>query len=379
MGSITRNTIVGPDGVDISYLEALPAGAERIRGTRIEEDPQAMTALPAGGVPTDRPPVFLVHGWPEQANSWRHQLPALAAAGWHVVAPDLRGFGHSGCPDDVAEYRIDRVAGDLLALQDHLGVANAVLVGHDWGSMVVWLTALLHPERTAAVVGMSVPYARFPLPPTQLFDMMRGDRFFYISYFQPIGVAEAELERDVEQTLRKVYWSASGPAMAQAESFGLRPDHPMEGTEFLQTMAEPPGAPDLDAMPWFTDDDMTDAVAAYHRTGFHGGLSYYRSFDANTAFTADLGDDRMTMPSAFLTGTLDPVRGMGAPGPPAGAERIRGTRIEEAPQATAGEEAQAGMLPGFRGNTYIDGAGHWVQQEAPDETNAFLLKFLGAL
>ncbi len=136
------------------------------------------------------PLVVLSHGFPEGAFSWRHQLPALAAAGYHVIAPDQRGYGRSSVPRDVTAYGIDHLTGDLIALVDEAGAEQAVFVGHDWGALIVWDLARLHPERVKAVVGVSVPFVQWPAPPTSLLRAAAGDRFFYMLYFQPVGPAE---------------------------------------------------------------------------------------------------------------------------------------------------------------------------------------------
>src|SRR5215212_3447346 len=151
------------------------------------------------------PAVVLAHGFPELAYSWRHQIPALAAAGYHVIAPDQRGYGKSSRPDKIEDYDILHLTGDLLGLLDELGEEKAVFVGHDWGSMVVWQLSLLAPERVAGVVGMSVPFVpRGPMPPTQLMRQVLGDSFFYILYFQEPGVADADLGRDPATVMRRM-------------------------------------------------------------------------------------------------------------------------------------------------------------------------------
>ncbi len=141
------------------------------------------------------PTVVLSHGFPELAYSWRHQMAPLAEAGYHVIAPDQRGYGHSSAPDEIDAYGIVNLTDDLLALLDHFGKDDAVFVGHDWGALIVWDLARLHPERVRAVVGVSVPFVQWPGPPTQLMKMMYGDRFFYILYFQEPGVAESRTRR----------------------------------------------------------------------------------------------------------------------------------------------------------------------------------------
>jgi pimeloyl-ACP methyl ester carboxylesterase len=300
------------------------------------------------GDPT-APPVILAHGFPECAHSWRHQLPALAEAGYHAIAPDQRGYGHSSAPHDVNAYGIINLTDDLLGLLDETGHQHAVFVGHDWGAMIVWEMARLHPTRVGAVVGASVPFTPWPAPPTQLMKAMWGDRFFYILYFQEVGPADHELEADVTRTMRSFLWGASGEAFA-----GLPTEiPPMEGTGFLDVLPEAPA--ELPA--WLTDDDLAVYVERFTASGFFGPLGYYRNLDANYEVMKDLGADRISMPSFFIGGERDAV--------------------------TAGRpeyiDAMAGLLPDFRGSVVIPGAGHWIQQEAPAEFNAALLGFLATL
>ena len=303
------------------------------------------------------PPVILSHGFPEAAYSWRHQMVALADAGYHVLAPDQRGYGRSSRPAAVHEYGIVELTGDLLGLLDTTGHERAVFVGHDWGALIVWDVARLHPERVRAVVGVSVPFVAWPGRPTELMKMLFGDRFFYILYFQPVGPAEAELGRDPRRTMAGVLWSASGHGWAGPGTVqGELP--PMEGTGFLTRMPEPPplpyGGPEG---PWLTEDDLDVYTEAFTASGFFGPVSYYRNLDANFELVKDLSPDRLTMPSYFIGGTMDPVLAMD----PNGVERMEN------------------LLAGFRGAALLDGAGHWTQQEAPHAFNDALIGFLGTL
>lgn len=299
------------------------------------------------GDPTN-PTVILSHGFPEGAYSWRHQLPVLAAAGYHVIAPDQRGYGQSSLPKNVSDYGILQLTGDLNALLDEAGKDDAVFVGHDWGALIVWEAARLHPERVRAVVGVSVPAVVWPAAPTQLFTMVYGDHFFYMLYFQPVGPAENELEADPYDTMRKVLWGASG------EGFVVPTDlAPMEGTGFLTNMPEPPPLP----WSWCTEADLQHYADDFRRSGFFGPVSYYRNLDANYEVVKHLGLDAVTMPSFFIGGTKDPVLVMDA----TGLDRMRNE------------------LPDYRGAALIEGAGHWTQQEKPGEFNDALLGFLRTL
>ena len=303
-----------------------------------------------------RPCVILSHGFPESAYAWRHQIPVLADAGYHVIAPDQRGYGHSSAPRDVDAYGIGQLTGDLFALLDHYGKERATFVGHDWGSIIVWQAALLQPERVSAVVGVSVPYVEWPGPPTQLMKMVYGDRFFYILYFQQVGPPEAELDADARHTMATVLYGASGEATHGREMPTELP--PMEGTGFLTMMSPPPSLPYTGPEgPWLTAADLDIYADEFAHSGFFGPVSYYRNLDANATLLAELHADRVSMPSYFITGEDDVVRLMDPTGP----ERMRN------------------LLPDYRGETLIAGSGHWVQQETPAAFNAALLGFLRTL
>lgn len=295
------------------------------------------------------PMVILSHGFPECAWSWRHQIEPLAEAGFHVVVPDQRGYGHSDNPKVVDFYNIQNLTGDLFALIDHYGHDDAIFVGHDWGAIIVWEAARLRPDKVRAVVGVSVPFTDWPMSPTTLMKSVYGDRFFYILYFQQVGPPEAELEADVADTLRKVYWGASG------EGFPGMPTElpPMEGTGFISRSAEPPALP----WSWLTQSEFDFYVHQYETSGFFGPVSYYRNLDANYEVTRNLGPERLTMPSYFITGAADPVNMMN-------------------PDAPA---YLAKTLPNFRGSVAIPGVGHWTQQENPHAFNDALLGFLRTL
>ena len=295
------------------------------------------------------PVIVLAHGFPESSWSWRHQVAALAAAGFHVLAPDQRGYGRSTRFDRVEDYGIAQLTGDLLNLVATTGHDDAVFVGHDWGALIVWDLAKLHPERCRAVAGLSVPFVQWPAPPTQLMRAVYGDRFFYILYFQRPDEAEAEMQADVRRTMHGVLWGASGEGFVVPA--GEQP--PMAGTGFLTNM---PAAPPL-PWPWLHEDDLSRYVDDFTASGFFGPVSYYRNLDANYELVHALGPERLTMPTCFVAGRKDPVLVMD----PTGVDRM------------------AAALPDFRGATIIDGAGHWVQQEAPTETNRALLGFVATL
>lgn len=295
------------------------------------------------------PVVILAHGFPECAWSWRHQVPALAAEGYHVLAPDQRGYGRSSRPERVEDYGIVNLTGDLLGLLDDVGQEQAVFVGHDWGSLVTWEVARLHPDRVKAVVGVSVPFTNWPMRPTELFKALFQDRFFYMLYFQEVGPAERELGADVRRTMHDFMWGASG------EMFKGMPAElpPAEGTGFLDMFTDIP-----EHLPsWLSQDDLDQFVDRFEESGFFGPVSWYRNLDANYEVLKDVPPSQVSMPSFFIGGTKDAV-------------------IAGRPEMV---DAMEDMLPDYRGKVMIEGAGHWTQQEAPEEFNAGLLGFLRTL
>ncbi|MEZ5225866.1 MAG: alpha/beta hydrolase [Acidimicrobiales bacterium] len=288
------------------------------------------------------PLVLLSHGFPELAYSWRHQIPALVDAGYRVAAPDQRGYGASDRPDAIDAYDIDHLTGDLVNILDALGEEKAVFVGHDWGSMVVWQSALLVPDRVAGVVGMSVPFApRSEHPPTQIWRHVFGDSFFYILYFQEPGVADADLGRDAATTMRRLLAGMGSSDLAPSVG---------DDAGFVDRFPEPDGLPD-----WLTQDELDHYAGEFSRTGFTGGINWYRNFDRNWERHPELAGARVTVPSLFIGGSADPVLQMVDP------------------------EANVSWLDDHRGNVLVDGAGHWVQQERPDEVNTALIAFLREL
>jgi pimeloyl-ACP methyl ester carboxylesterase len=290
------------------------------------------------------PLVVLAHGFPELGYSWRHQVSALADAGYRVLVPDQRGYGRSSQPEATEDYDITHLTGDLLALLDDVGEEQAVFVGHDWGAMVVWQLALLAPERVAGVVGMSVPFVPRPaMPPVQLMRQLFGEAFFYIIHFQEPGVAEADLGRDPATTMRRMLAGVRSEEGAGIDPAAFAPD----GRGFVDRMPEPDALPD-----WLSQDELDHYVAEFTRNGFRGPVSWYRNLDRNWELTTHLADAKVQAPSLFIGGALDPVLMMTPPG------------------------VGADWLTDHRGDVLVGGAGHWVQQEAPAEVNAALLDFL---
>jgi pimeloyl-ACP methyl ester carboxylesterase len=274
-------------------------------------------------------PVVLCHGFPELAFSWRHQVPALVQAGYRVIAPDMRGYGRSSVPAEVEAYDVLSLCGDLCGLLDALGLERAVFVGHDWGASVVWQLAVAHPERVRAVAGLSVPFVpRAPAAPIPIMRRHLGEDF-YIVWFQQPGVADEALASDVRRTLTTSrQWTARW-----AEEDGSTPKLPA----------------------WLSEQELAVYVEAFERTGFTGGLNWYRNIDRNWELTAPFAERRVEAPAMFLTGELDPVR-----------------RFMSA-------EVMAGWVNDLRAEIVVPGAGHWVQQQAPDVVNSALLEFFATL
>src|SRR6202790_4941374 len=288
------------------------------------------------------PLVVLCHGWPELAYSWRHQIPAIAAAGFQVVAPDMRGFGRTSAPADIGAYSIFDTVGDMVALVAALGEKRAVIIGHDWGAPVAWHAALFRPDIFSAVAGLSVP------PPFRgrgrPLDTLRdsGVANFYWQYFQTPGVAEAEFERDVALTMRLVLGRGiSDPAALFID----------EGKGFLGHLRA-----DLPLPGWLSEADVAYFAEAYKKSGFRGGLNWYRNIDRNWELTAPWQGAQIHQPSLFMAGSKDSV----ITGP-IGAKRV--TELER-------------VLPDLKQKLIIDGAGHWIQQERAREVNAALIGFL---
>lgn len=292
------------------------------------------------------PLLVLCHGWPELWYSWRQQIPALAQAGYRVVAPDMRGFGATEAPADANAYSILHTVGDMVGLVGALGETSAVIIGHDWGAPVAWTAAMMRPDIFRAVVGMSVPHRpRSNDAPLKLLRQAGLHNFYWI-YFQTPGVAEAEFERDVPTTIRKLLYGISGDAPVDRENPMLVP----EGKGFLDPLAVPQALPG-----WLRDEDIAVFATEYRRTGFRGGLNLYRNLDRNWELTAPWHGAQIRQPALFIAGTRDPV--------------IAGQRGE------AAIEHMTRAVPNVK-KVMIDKAGHWIQQERAAEVNAALLEFL---
>ena len=301
------------------------------------------------------PLVLLCHGFPESWYSWRHQLAALAAAGYRAVAPDMRGYGETEAPAGIDQYSLFHLVGDMVGVLDALGEPTAVIAGHDWGAPVAWHSALLRPDRFRAVIGLSVPYRpRGSTAPTA--GMARTDtESFYQLYFQDPGVAEAELDRDARSSLRRILYSASGDAPRRGS--GASRAHiamvPRDGG-FLSVMSDPPVLP-----AWLGEADLDVYARQFERSGFRGGLNWYRNLDRNWELLAPYAGATVQVPALYVAGDRDLVVHF------PGMDRL----LAALPR----------FVPQLRESLMLPGCGHWTQQERAEDVNAAMLRFLRSL
>ena len=297
------------------------------------------------------PLVIFVHGFPESWYSWRHQLGPVASAGFTACAIDVRGYGGSDKPLEVAAYTMEAIVGDLVGVADALSPgAPAILVGHDWGAPIVWNSALTRPDRFRAVAGMSVPFSGVPQRPfTEVFaeHFTAKGRFFYQEYFQAEGVAEAEAEANPRDFVARMMYSISGDVAP-----GNYWDKPL-GATFLD------GLPDPQPLPWLSAADLDYYEAEFKASGFRGPLNRYRNHERDFAWLSGFNGQRIEQPSLFIGGTRDPATTLfGAVSDPVAMMRLFAPRVE---------------------GHVLAGVGHWTQQERPAEVNALLLEWLGRL
>ncbi len=303
------------------------------------------------------PLVVLCHGFPESWYSWRHQLRDLAEAGFHAVAPDMRGYGQSEAPAAIDQYTLLHLVGDMVGLLDALGAPTAVIAGHDWGAPVAWHAALLRPDRFRAVIGLSVPYRpRGATRPTTAMPRT-DDAVFYQLYFQEPGLAEVELGRDPRATLRRVLYSGSGDrprggrvGLGSPDAVGMVP----RSGGFLDHTEDPATLP-----PWLSEADVDYFAGEFARTGFRGGLNWYRNIDRNWELLAPWAGARVTVPALYVAGDRDLVvafRGMDQLIP-----------------------KLATFVPNLRRTLMLPGCGHWTQQERAPEVSAAMIEFLQGL
>ena len=297
------------------------------------------------------PLVLMVHGFPESWYSWRHQLEPIAKAGFTAAAIDVRGYGGSSKPHPVEAYDMASIVADNQAVADQLGGGKAILVGHDWGAPIVWNTALMDTQRFTAVCGMSIPHMGHGAAP--MIDVSRkmyteNGHFFYMVYFQDEGVAEAELEANVRDTIRRVYFAWSGDAPA-----GGWPTGKKHGEPFLLGMTDPGKFP-----AWLSDKDIDYLVKEFEGSGFRGPLNRYRNFHRDYAVASRYAGQKIQQPALFMAGDKD----VGI--------RMFGRDVET---------RMRNHFADLRGFHMIEGAGHWNQQEKPEATNRLLLDWLKTL
>lgn len=276
-------------------------------------------------------PIVLCHGWPEHAYSWRHQVPALVAAGYHVIVPNQRGYGNSSRPAEVTAYDIEHLAGDLVALLDHYGYDDATFVGHDWGAMVVWGLTLLHPGRVNKVINLSLPYQeRGDLPWIEWMEAILGGDFYFVHFNRQPGVADAILDKNTSRFLANLYRKNVPPA------------EPEPGMAMINlARAEVPlGEPVMD------EDELAVFVSAFEVSGFTGSINWYRNLDRNWHLLADV-DPIIHQPALMIYGDRDAV-------------------------------GKAPNLETFVPNVEVVSldCGHWIQQEKPEETSRIMLDWL---
>jgi pimeloyl-ACP methyl ester carboxylesterase len=289
------------------------------------------------------PLVVLLHGFPESSRSWHAQVRALAEAGYMAAAPDLRGYGHSSKPPHVEDYAVMRSVADVAGIADALEAERFVVVGHDWGGGLAWQMALALPERVAASFVLGAPFSpRSPTAPDPTFAAIPHDTFFYIRYFQEIGRPERELDRDVTNSLKTLYWAASGDApfgqwqIAKPGDAGMLDD-------------QTPGN-----LSWLSDADLATFARAFEDDGFGPPLNWFRNLVRNWLDTEPFAKSTVRQPAGFMVGEKD----------------VSLLLMREA------VETIADHVPDLRVNQILPGVGHWTQHEAPNEVNAALLGFL---
>jgi pimeloyl-ACP methyl ester carboxylesterase len=296
------------------------------------------------------PLVLLAHGWPESWYSWRHQITVLAKAGYRVVAPDMRGYGETDAPAEVGAYDIERLTADMVGILDALGEETAIMVGHDWGSIVAWYSVMMYPKRFTALIAMSVPYGGRPKQsPLAYWQEKFGDNFFYILYHNEPGVAEAEYDSDPHGLLSRLYVSPKSPREEPMITDRIR-----SAGGWIGRLGAPKDLPD-----WLTADDLDYIVSQFENAGFRGGVNYYRNFHRNWEITENLADARVKVPTLFIAGEKDVV-------------------IAKA-TTEALTHTMSRVVDDLRDVVLIPEIGHWVQQEAPERTNAVILEFLRGL
>src|SRR5262245_20387383 len=297
------------------------------------------------------PLVLMCHGFPESWYSWRHQMRALADAGFRAVAPDVRGYGQTEAPAEIERYTLLDLVGDLVGLLDAIGAKSAVIAGHDWGAPVAWHSALLRPDRFRGVIGLSVPFRpRTRVRPTTIMPQT-DDAQFYQLYFQAPGVAENEFGRDVRHSFRSPLNDAIGNAVAaHRDTVGMVPRNGGFLTSIMASESLPA---------WISDADVDFLTSEFTRTGFRGGLNWYRNIDRNWELLAPYAGALVTVPALYVAGDRDLV------------VKFRGMD-QLIPNL-------AKFVPNLRRTIMLPGSGHWTHQQRAREVNAAMLEFLKGL
>ena len=306
------------------------------------------------------PLVLLCHGFPETWYSWRHQLRALADGGYHAVAPDMRGFGQTDCPEPIDQYTLLHLVGDMVGLLDALGEDTAVVAGHDWGAPVAWHAALLRPDRFRAVIGLSVPYpypVSSPVRPTSVMPKT-ADAVFYQLYFQTPGVPDAEFAHDVRGFIRGNLFTMSADGPMRTRPPGASPAGMVPRAGGLRARWNALEVPET--LPsWCREVDIDVVANDFARTGFTGGLNYYRNIDRNWELLAPFAGAKVMVPALYMVGQYDITLA------------FEGMR-ELVKNLT-------NIVPRLSQTITLSNCGHWTQQEQPEAVNAALLQFLRAL
>ncbi|HMJ71113.1 MAG TPA: alpha/beta hydrolase [Cyclobacteriaceae bacterium] len=292
----------------------------------------------------DGPLVVMIHGFPELWYSWRHQLTALAEAGYHAVAPDLRGFGESEVSANVKDYSLLQHASDVKALIDHVGVQEATIIGHDWGANIMWIMPMLYPQTVKAVASLSIPFYPEPRDPSRIKSFGSGK----FNQFREPGVTESEFNEDPARFLRLFFYGLSGdapPGTVDTLFMGKFPDD----AKLLDGFPEPESLPG-----WLSPHDLDYYVNAYKKTGITGALGFYRNMADDYPALKELYREKITQPVLFIGGGVEPAVKYGSLDP------------------------MKAALPNMRNALVLPGCGHWLQQERPAAVNAAIIDFLNA-
>lgn len=292
----------------------------------------------------DGPLVIMAHGWPESWFSWRHQIKFLVANDYSVAVPDMRGYGNSSKPSNINDYDIKNLTSDIISIADHLKSETFYLIGHDWGGPVVWNTCLDYKSRVKKVCGMSVPHTVSQNPPIETMKFLFKDIFFYMLYFQEEGVVEKELEADMRRSLLSIYGSLKSDG-SSTQTFEPKPYSDDIG--FLDTIGKFNDIPD-----WMNKEDFEYYLSQFEQNGMRGPINWYRNIDRNWVITKETHDHKIDVPTCFIVGEDDPVSNW----------------------APINESHYSQLISTHK----IKGAGHWVQQEKPDEVNKLLLEFFNS-